>query len=230
MSKKITSILPEPLKTFEYYVKKCPIYLRNDENFLEHFRIWYDFLMGDFVHRGIYPSAETILSLMNVFDTNYLDIINSLEGDIGSDMLDKLGSIFNIRRNFSVNINNVVHEISLADDEFLLFIKAQIIKNYSNGSYYQMREFYDKAGLLIYFNTTTSGNTTAYLLSLSSSADIAYSNNIKDLFLAGLLTIESMGINYMYNIQPYDKMLIWVALDAPDGWDGKGWDEGEWIL
>lgn len=223
------SILPIEICKFEYYVKKCPLYLQNDENFLTHFKIWFDFLMGDNNHEGVVPTSNTLLSLINVFDSNYLNIINELE-DTGSDLLDKLGQIFNISRNFKTqyydSTTSSYKEITfnLSNEEYLTFIKAIIIKNQSDGSYQQMEEYYKDAGLNIYFKTDTSGTVRVYLLTGTSQI---YSENIQKLFLTGLLTIESVGIEYLYSIQQYDKMLIWDK--EPIG-TYTGWDYGEWVL
>lgn len=219
-----TNLIPKELQDFEYYLNKCPLYLQNSEGFVEHFRIWYDFLISTI------PSSEKFLSLIDVFDENYLQTINELEGE-GSDLLDKIGKIFNVRRIFTVeyeeNGEKVEKNISLTNYEFLLFVRAQIIKNYSNGTYQQMREFYDKSNLLIYFSpTSNSAIVNVYLLEISNS-NISYTENIQELFKSGLLTIESMGIEYLYSIQNYNKILIWdKAVDN----EYTGWDYGEWIL
>lgn len=220
------SIIPDILKTFDYYKNKLPLYLQNDEAFLEHFRIWYDFLVGESSNTGVAGIEDTLLSLINIFDDNYLEFINSLKEDPNddtetSDILDKLGNIFNIKRNFSVTykVNNVLttFPIELNDKDFITFIQAQIIKNYSDGSYKQMREFYDKAGLYILFASDSPASTRVYLI---NTPEKTYSNNIRHIFAGGLLTIESMGITYDYSEQSIEDMLIWNEKDDSDeyGW------------
>ena len=226
------SILPEELSTFQYYVDKLPMYLKDSESFIEHFKIWFDVLMGNTEDdiTGLVPSSDKLLSLIDVFNDDYLNIINSLEGT-GSDILDKLGSIFNVRRSFSVthDVEGTLTNfpISLDNQDFLTLIRAQIIKNYSNGTYQQMREFYDKSKLYVYFQSTHSAEVYCYLLNITGLTDYTPSENIQHLFLAGLLTIESMGIQYNYSIQDYFKMLIW---DKEIDESYTGWNYGEWVI
>ena len=217
------SILPKELSDFKYYVKKCPLYLQNDENFLEHFKIWFDFMIGKANASGCIPVSDTLLSLINVFDYDYINKLNSL-GEGNSDILDKLGSIFNIRRNLSITDENNTIQLNLNDNDFLLFLKAQIIKNYSDGTYSQMREFYDKSGLEICFDY--SGSTNAMVgVFLFNSLDV--SDDVKQLFKAGLLTIQSMGIQYIYSIQDIATLGIWDNESNPAQ---TGWDGGKWSL
>lgn len=190
------SILPNELKQFEYYVKKCPLYLQNCENFIEHFRIWFDFLMGNASNNGIVGTADALLDYMDIFADDYP--VND-----ATDLLDKLGSIFGLRRNFKFKGTT----FNLTNEDFLLLIKATVIKNYSNGSYIQMKEFYKKAGLNIIFKSTSNAAVTVYLISLS---DNEYSDDVKNMFLKGLLTIKSMGIAYDFIERSLDKpFLVW---------------------
>lgn len=222
------SVLVEKLKNFDYYLKKIPLYLQSDENFVSHFRIWYDFLVGkeNETNNGLIGSGDTLLDLFNIYDENYLEKINKY----GKDFLDKLANLFNVKRNFSVKYieNNVEKskQLSLNDEDLLLFIKARIIRNYSNGSYEQMRKFYESNGLNIFLKSNDSASVRAYLLEMPNST-VEYSENIKTLFLSGLLTIESMGVSYSYSMQPYDKFLIW---DKPIDSNYTGWDNGEWVI
>ena len=212
------SILPKELTTFEYYKNKLPMYLRSCDAFVEHFRIWYDILVGDKPNNGIINTSELLLSYMNIFNPNYLKGVYQ-----EFDLLDKLGSIFNVRRKFSVIILNEQSQpqeypISLNNDDFLLLIKAQIIKNYSNGSYEQMRKLYDEANLQIYFKCDSSGSVKCLLIK-----DSSYSKNVEYMFKAGLLTIQSMGINYVNELIDYVNLLIWDS-------NSTGWDEGVWAV
>lgn len=236
------SLLPNTLTDFNYYKRKLPLYLRNDEAFLSHFKIWFDFLIGeiDNSNDGLEGAGEKLLNLIDIFESDYLEKLSELENytDNSSDFLDKLGSIFNIRRNFSVSYkpedSEVIKtfELNLNNEEFLLFIKSQIIKNYSDGSYYQMRQFYDSAGLNIYFGSDDNSNAEVRVYLLDTSVTI-YSDNIKHLFNSGLLTIKSMGIGYNHSIQQYSKMLVWDK-EVDENYTGWATDNedtaGEWVL
>ena len=203
-----TSILPNELKLFDYYVKKCPLYLQNCSNFIEHFRIWFDFLMGKSSNNGVIGTADTLLKYLDIFAADY-------PVDDATDMLDKLASIFGLRRKFK--IDGTVFNLTNAD--LLLLIKATIIKNYSNGSYSQMKEFYEKAGLNIIFKSDSAAAVTVYLMSIPGSSK-AYSTNVKNMFLKGLLVIKSMGIQYNFLEQTYSNFLVW---------DNSNWNEGAWV-
>ena len=219
-------IIPDILKTFDYYKSKLPLYLQNDTAFLQHFKIWFDFLVGESSNTGVAGTENTLLDLINIFDDNYLELINSLKENPAdenetSNILDKLGNIFNIKRNFSVSYGDPVqsHNISLNDSDFIIFIKAQIIKNYSDGSYKQMREFYDKSNIFIYFKSEDDSHASVEVYLLDSPLT-NYSDDIKYLFYAGLLTIESMGITYRYSETDYREILVWSESgeDTELGW------------
>ncbi len=220
------SILVDDLKDFNYYASKVPLYLQKDEKFLTHLKIWYDFLIGqeDVNTDGLVGAGDTLLDLFNIYDSNYLDKANKY----GSFFLDYLAGIFNIRRNFTVkymeNGSYVTKKISLDNKDLLLFIKARIIRNYSNGTYEQMKKFYEDNGLkVILVWSTKDGQATSkvYLLDYDEEENPEYSENIKSLFKAGLLTIQSMGISYTHSSQTLDKIGLW---------DKSNWDEKEWVI
>ena len=75
------SILPDKFKSFEYYVNKLPLYLRNSYGFIEHYRIWYDLMIGE-NENGLINVSDTILYLMDIFDDDYDDNINLSYEDI----------------------------------------------------------------------------------------------------------------------------------------------------
>ena len=142
------SILPKKLRTFNYYYNKLPLFLRNSYGFVEHFKIWYDLTYNN-DNKGIVNIGDLLLYLLNIFDKDYLETINNMEdSDNGnaSDILDKIGLLFGVSRKFSVNYlegaQTVHEELSLNNEEFLILIKCQIIKNYCNGSEIQIQDYY----------------------------------------------------------------------------------------
>lgn len=217
-------LLPDALKTFKYYERKLPQYLRNDECFIEHFKIWYELCCGkgdetqgvsydEFC--GVAPSSDLLLHLLNIYDDNFLSELSLLSGyDNSADILDKIGGIFGLRRNFAIDYYNnptdaeLTHEeLSLNDSEFLLLIKAQIIRNYCDGTYEQMTQYYNDAGLQILTINSTSYDATVdcYL-----NSDANYADNIVKLFKAGFLTISHLGIHYTYSVIAILGILLWA--------------------
>src|SRR5574344_3152197 len=85
------SILNDKLKSFDYYKSKIPLYLQNSDGFIEHFKIWYDFLVNEV------ESSDIFLNLLLLFDPDYLTYLSNNVEDYSnneSDILDKLGAIF----------------------------------------------------------------------------------------------------------------------------------------
>lgn len=146
-----------------------------------------------------------------------------------SDWLDKIGELFGVKRALSVQYteNNIVktEQLNLNNEDFLKLIQCQIIKNYFNGSYEQIKQYYEKVGLrVLYINAEEEATCNVYLLKTEDSA-FDYSDNIKKLFLSGLMLIESAGIKYTTGVINLGALLIW---DKAVTSNYTGWDYGEW--
>lgn len=157
--------------------------------------------------------------------------INLLNTSINSDILDKLAELFCVARQFNVTyVDNeqVSHteELTLSDAELLLLIKVEIIRSHYDGSRESLIDLYSSLGLLILYATSSSGDCDVYLCTTSGSTT-AYTDNIKKMFWAGMLHIQSLGINYSFTIISIENVLIWdKAVDA----NYTGWDGGIWAL
>lgn len=230
----MNGILPEKLLSFEYYENKLPLYLRQSPSFKSHFRIWYDLLAGDSQYNGVNGASNTLLELLNIFDENYLEHIASLEGALvsashpygtKSDVLDKIGNLFCVSRAFSVSYSAPTAfsgDLNLDNKDFLTLIKAQIVKSYCEGTFEQIKAFYEDAGLYCYVLTGSSPLTcTVTLLRKSDNYKIDYSDDVLHMFYAGLLAIKSVGVQYTYNVVTYGNILFWDTDSV--------WDTGEWL-
>lgn len=225
------SIVPDKLKQFEYYKQKLPLYLQNSYGFIEHFRIWYDMYVGTGEYAGIINVSDVLLNLLNIFDANYLEYINNMpESNSGtqSDILDKIGNLFGVKRQFSCtyfdNYNYITDELILNNEEFLILIKGQIIKNYCEGTYEQIEQYYNSTGLKICITTSELSNAESHTY-LITTDDSDYSDNIKKMFLAGMLRIESMGIKYIDIYSNFSGLLRWDSGIPNEVWDAGVWAE-----
>ncbi|MEG2273476.1 MAG: hypothetical protein RSC05_14510 [Acinetobacter sp.] len=223
-------LIPATLRTFRYYELKLPLYLRNDNCFIEHFKIWYELLMGkgDNISNiainefsGISPSSDLLLTLLNIYDDDWLNIALQLKAyDGNTNLLDSIGALFGLRRTFSLeyyetstSTTKTKSTVMLNDKEFLTLVKAQIIRNYSNGTYEQVMQYYADAKLQILpiCNEVYVASVDAYL----NEVDIT--QNIEKLFKAGYLTIEHLGIRYTYNVLALLNILVWTNNDGLGG-------------
>lgn len=237
-----TSLIPETLCDFTYYKRKLPLYLRNSNSFQEHFKIWYDLLVSE-DRKGIVGNGEILINLLNIFADDYLTYLEEKEGSspesTESDILDKIGNLFGISRYNLVTYYDeeiVAHteEITLTNENFLIYIKAKIIQNYCNGSREQIQMFYDSLGLnrgltINMQSNPTGEDATVNVYLIYEERESETLSDFDKMFLAGLLNINSMGINYRY-MQPIvpTTILIWANADGTGG--ENNWDSGRWII
>lgn len=209
-------ILPEELSTFEYYKQKLPLYLQNSTSFQEHFKIWYDIMMGDSSQNinGVVPSLEEMLALFDIFSIDY-------KSNTSYDMLDKIGSIFGVTRKFKSG----AYTFDLHDDTFSKLIKARIVRNACEGTRQQIQALYEELfndaneqGDRIYqviLQRDGIANVTIYLASLEPEDS---ASDLQRLFLAGELRVESMGISYSERITTVNNLLIWDSEETDHMW------------
>ena len=234
------SFLPEKIESFDYYKEKLPLYLQNSYGFLEHFRIWYELLKSDKPETSVVNVGNLILYLMNIFDKDFLETIAGLEGsgagegDYGdtSDILDKLGDLFGVSRTFTCTYvdehsQTVTEQLNLNNENFLILIKCQIIKNYCEGTYKQISDYYRAAGLNVFMFTYATDPATCYLYLVEILESDNYSEDVRTMFLAGMLRIESMGITYV-NILTNPTVTGFLVWDTNES--DKYWDEGAWAI
>lgn len=195
------SLIDLEIKEFNYYQKKVPLFYQNSYGFLDMLRSMFNPL-----RQGI-KVMEDLLYGRYIFDNDYSEWINMLEGSeegTVSSILDHFAEYYGLSRILAVN----GEELTLTNDELLLLIRAQVIKNNFDGTAKQARQFYSRAlsgyNSEIVVATTGSAKAKAYLR-IGSLVDKPITDNIKKLFLGGYLTIESVGIQYTYEIAEISK-------------------------
>ena len=213
-------MLSDKLKSWEYYKNKLPLYIQNSYGIDEHFKI----ILSTLLQLDIVE--DDVIKAFNIFDDNYLSYINSLDLSTTkdhSDILDKIGELYGVTRNFDVTYTESGTEktgsLHLTNSEFLKLIKARLIQNSYSGTYEDSRKFYEMIDLPIYL--FQSQNPAEVYVYLDESAQLT--DNEKKMFLSNLFTITSMGITYITNISNIVRLFVWDSTI-----DNRFWDKGRW--
>lgn len=226
------SLVDDELKSWQHYRDLIPLYLQNSHGFEEHFKILHDLLLG------VGTASDGMLNLFDIFNEDFLEFIASLEdADIPdpvvepsdrygrkSDFLDKLAALFGVTRSFSVVVDGVTKDLTLNNYELLLLIKMQIVRNDFNGSYEQLKKFYSDAGMNVIAIEDPSVPASCSMYLVLTASDREYSQNVKDMWEAGLLFIKSMGISYVTDYYDLMHIMIWDSNNV-----NATWDVGRWL-
>ena len=215
-------LLDENLLTFDYYKNLTPMYLQQSYGFLDIFKIYYDL--------GFAENEETTdnLSIIEFIEKlfNSLDVYSK---NVNKDILYKLCNFFGISKNVRVQFYDytaekwVTKNLSLTDDELLLYLKCKIIQNRYDGTAKMANDLYDRVGLPIFMVTRT--NNEAYCqVWLLMYDDTQFSQNIQELFLSGLLTLKSVGVRYSHRIQVATNIALFDSTDT-----NRSFDKGRFI-
>ena len=196
---------------------------------------YYEYDPGSMSTNAIASTIDLLFEMLNIFDLNctqnhpsgyesnqhFLSFINSIENSENgtkSDILDKIGNLFGLKRRFSIDVNGTTYELNLNNADFLTLIRCTIIKNYFDGSFEQISKYYKDAGLPVFVLTTGSAQCEMHLIDLEDS-EYAQSADIQKMFLAGLLTVESVGISYTYSIHTINNLAIFDSEDSSNTFD-----------
>lgn len=195
-------MLIDKLKDFTYYKNKLPIYMQNTPGIVDQFYVLFQFLQEHDI------AEDMLLNAIDIFNPEYLDYINSLDGNSAgneSDILDKIGELYGVSRSFSApytfNDVNYPGNVHLDNRWFLYLIRARIVQTTYDGGSKMAREFYVKNNLPIYIISDNTENASCRVLFNAREIGVAQTDvpeNILAMFLNGLLTIKSMGISYKH--------------------------------
>lgn len=193
-------MIREDLLEFQYYLDKLSMFMKESYGITEQVEIFY---------RQLYEvniKLDYFFSKLNIFE-------NQIE--IPHDILDVIGSIFGLYRQFTIQVNNQDIQIDLNDEDFLTYIKCQIVKQNFKGTYEEIKKLYTTddtqalyTGMNFIYNLTESMLCRIYFSNYTN-----YDTDIQNLFLAGYLTVESMGISYQRVLQNIGNL----SMFAPEG-------------
>lgn len=197
-------MIREDLLEFQYYIDRLSKFMQESYGIDEQIRTYHSLLTQ------IDTFYNKFLNEVRIFDNAYPDY---------NEVLNNLGKIFNCQRNFTIpvygNINQpfVVtgyEKVELNNDEYLIYIKTQIIKQNFDGRRSTLRQLYTTfdnnklipgiLDLIFLYTTTDSGSFCEIRWNIENP-----SSNLRKLFENGYLTIESMGIQYRRSIENFDR-------------------------
>lgn len=207
-------MISDKLLDLDYYLDKLSMYFRRCYGIEEQFA------MLNSIMRQLNSTLDFAYERLDVMNTDYINMINrtQTETDIDeSDILDKIASIYGVARTFSVSYTTsstsvTDKQISLNNEELVVLIKARIIQNTYKGTYEECMSLYRLIGLdqfIIINNDVEDATCNMYLQPQSSE-------NIQDMFLAGLLSLESLGITYNYDLVSATSLGLWDVSDWDD--------------
>lgn len=233
------SILREEIQPFSYYDSLIPMYLKQSYGFEDMIKMWYDicFAKREEDSSSITSTIDDLFNCFNIYEfsteidyRSYIQFISELI-DAAADnfsLLDMLADFFGVSRYLSVEVEGEQHDLVLTNAELVTFIKSQIIRNNFDGTLGQFNLFYKSIGLpvigLFDDNESGGGNEAiCHVYMLLADTD-QISENIQLLFLAGLLSVESLGIRYTYNISSASNIAIFDSTDV-----NRVFDAGKFI-
>jgi len=207
-------MIREDLLEFQYYLDRLSKFMQESYGIDEHVKTFHQLLIqvDDFYNQ--------FLNDINIFNSyNIYQNHNAL--------LDKLGAIFGCYRKFTIPKYSTIYwnviegfiNIDLEDDDFLIYIKAQIIKQNFEGNREQLQTLYStyqegelKEGILplLFFYLQSPAKNSAECYIYWNTQNGVYSDDLINLFENGFLTIESMGILYHRSVVDMADFLTFV--------------------
>lgn len=184
-------MIREDLLEFQYYLNRLSMFMKESYGITEQTELFYRQL------KTVNEQFDIFFNNLKIFDDKIVFL---------SDFLDLIGSYFECYRQFTIQLNGSYIQINLQNNrEFLDYIRCQIIKQNFKGTYDEIKRLYThyenreiKSGLvdLQFDYVLLQEDQESLSCRIYFSNYNNYTEQIKNLFLAGYLTIESMGINY----------------------------------
>ena len=237
-------MLTKELLTERYYVNKMSLFMQNDELLAKRFHNLYLFLKDyaesmDSINSALESTIYDILYPSNQANSISDDLLEKIAAifnisrvvtvNVDSSIVNTINTTFNLTdTNYEFS---TIMTFNLTNDQMKCLIYASIMKNAYDGSRSSIKAMYalmKKSFLLygkdIYVNieeasSAAAGTCTCYMDISGYDLKSDESNNYIKLFIAGMLTTESMGIAYTYAIINNDLICYFDSL--PEGVKGQ---------
>ena len=243
-------MIREDLLEFQYYLDRLSKFMQESYGIDEQVRTFHSLLEQV---NNYFDEFFREINLFDIKNENGEIIYPAYNFSGYAPLLDNIGAIFNCQRNFTIpHYNNALQvisysEINLTDDEYLIYIKTQIIKQNFDGTRETLQKLYttymnnkiQKGILDLIFIYITDDDPDGAVCNIIWNEDNP-TDNLKLLFENGYLTIESMGIRYRryyLNIQELAKYYkngvpvtifnyyylkqYTLLVNKPDDWDSN---------
>lgn len=220
-------MLDKKLLSEQYYTDKTSLFLQNSYGILDHYAMLITIL------QEVDATYDELLECFDITSDEMFLKIESMSTD-EADILDKFAHLYDVDRQMTITYieegQEIKRDVTLNNFELWVLIKAQILQNNFDGSYAQMREYYDKMKLPVFILTSTTSGQASVFLDLTSGITIgqtvysfADNANIEYLFKAGYLTLKSMGIVYSHSTISLSTVAIWDSQESARSWDNARW-------
>jgi hypothetical protein len=204
-------MIRKDLLDFQYYLNRLSMFMKESYGITEQVEIFYQQL------KRVNEEYDYFFDQLDIFNVQNKE----LPSNYVSSLIDKVAAIFGCYRHFTINLEGTDIDINLTNEDFITYIKCQIVKQNFDGTREQLKRIYttieeketikseDSLDLiLVYMLNPTPENTLQCTIYWVNFTD--YSENLQKLFLAGYLTIESMGVLYNRLLQNIDTLSVFA--------------------
>ena len=197
-------MIREDLLEFQYYLDRLSKFMQESYGIDEQVRTFWSIL------EQVNSYYDEFFNEIDFFHTTYKD---------GNPLLNKIGHLFGCERNFTIRywdqdaLEYKYTSVDLNDDEYLIYIKTQVIKQNFDGRRETLQKLYSTwkdnkpvEGIInLRFLYTTEENERSNAVCTIRWDTNTPSENLRKLFENGYLTIESIGIRYIRQIVNFNE-------------------------
>ena len=222
-------MISKELRNWKYYWDKFPLYFKNSNGIIEHFQILFDLLVQN---DDLY---DELFEFLNVFDVN---------SKKNMDILLKIGALYgfpskNITFNFQINVgqgyittnNNVKTNITLSDEEYLILILCQIVKNNYESTFEDMNHLYNiinkNYDIRLNVVKSSAGSTYPYSIIINEYPTEEHINYYY-LLVGDLITLNSLGVYLQPLVENHSYYMYYNDNNEVDASTWDKWDGGYW--
>lgn len=211
-------MLREKLLTKQFYLDSLSLFMKNSYGIEDRVDVYYSILknLNDDIALGIFKRFDIFATLSDPGVSYFTE--NNIDEDSTEDyFLDMIANIYGLQRTFMISyedsdhilsgVTNVTEKITLTNKQLLCLIQVNIVKDNFDGTNTTLLNLYtdtnnsvknrvSRLGIKYTWSDSRLLSNVYFTNYTSYIRDQDINNNIIKMYLAGLLTIESLGIVY----------------------------------